>query len=141
MKQLTFFIGIFLLVALSCKKDNNFNTLSGNWQLVSYEDVQTGTIDYEPQNINRSIIIEFSDNGKKGTLSGHTVTNIVSGEYELKEKNKIEVLSFGGTKVGEPAWGSKFWDAMYNASSYERTSEKMSILFNFDTEKMTFNKE
>jgi len=140
MKQLTFF-GLYLLLSLSCSKDNNLSSLSGNWKLISYEDIQSGTIDYEPQNINRSIIVEFSDNGKTGTLSGHTVTNTVSGEYKLKEKNKIEVLSFGGTKVGEPEWGSKFWDAMHNASSYGRTSEKMYIYFNNDTEKMTFNKE
>ena len=140
MKRLTF-LGLYLFLSLSCSKDYNLNTLSGNWKLISYEVIQTGTIDNEPQNISRSIIIEFSDNGKIGSLSGHTVTNTVSGEYELKEKNMIEVLSFGGTKVGEPEWGSKFWDAMHNASSYDRTSEKMHIYFNSDTEKMTFNKE
>ena len=140
MKRLTF-LGLYLFLSLSCSKDYNLNTLSGNWKLISYEVIQTGTIDYEPQNISRSIIIEFSDNGKIGSLSGHTVTNTVSGEYELKEKNMIKVLRFGGTKVGEPEWGSKFWDAMHNASSYDRTSEKMHIYVNSDTEKMTFNKE
>ena len=140
MKRLSF-LGLYLFLSLSCSKDYNLNTLSGNWKLISYEVIQSGTIDYEPQNISRSIIIEFSDNGIIGTLSGHTVTNTVSGEYELKEKNIIEVLSFGGTKVGEPEWGSKFWDAMHNASSYDRTTEIMHIYFNRDTEKMTFNKE
>ena len=142
MKRLTFpGLYLFLFLSSSCSKDYNLNTLSGNWKLISYEVIQTGTIEYEPQNLMRSIIIEFSDKGTIGTLSGHTVTNTVSGDYVLKEKNIIEVLRFGGTKVGEPEWGSKFWDAIHNASSYDRTSEKMNIYFNRNTEIMTFNKK
>ena len=130
---------VFLLFNTSCKKDNN--TLTGNWKLISYEDFINDTIIYEPQNISSSIIIEFSDNGRKGKLKGQTVTNTVSGKYKLKENNKIEVLEFGGTKIGEPEWGKKFWDAMYNVTSYGVTEYNLYLLFNNDTEKMIFEKQ
>ena len=68
------------------------------------------------------------------------MTNSVSGEYELLQDNKMKTLSFGGTKIGEPNWGAKFWDAIHAASSYERQSDKLYIHFNADTEKMEFKK-
>ncbi|MBW8051869.1 MAG: META domain-containing protein [Cytophagales bacterium] len=130
---------IFLLFNTSCKKDNN--TLTGKWKLISYEDINNDTITYEPQNISRSIIIEFSDKGKKGKLNGHTVTNSVSGKYKLNDNNKIEVLEFGGTKVAEPEWGKKFWNAIYIVTSYQVTKYNLYLLFNNDTEKMIFEKQ
>lgn len=53
----------------------------------------------------------------------------------------MKTLSFGGTKVGEPHWGDKFWDAIHSASSYERQPAKMFIYFDSDTEKMEFKKQ
>ena len=74
-------------------------------------------------------------------MSGQTVTNSVGGEYELLNVNSMKTLSFGGTKIGEPNWGSKFWDAIHSANSYERHSNKLFIYFNADTEKMEFKKQ
>lgn len=133
---------IFLMTFFACKKDDTTTlTLNGKWKLVKYQNLTTGTSESEPTNISRSIIIEFSDNGSKGKMSGQTVSNSVSGEYELLKDNKMKTLSFGGTKVGEPDWGDKFWDAIHAATSYERQSDKLFIHFNADTEKMEFEKQ
>jgi hypothetical protein len=133
---------LLLLTLAACKKDNTTtDTLNGKWKLVKYHNLTTGTSESEPSSISRSIIIEFSDNRIKGNMNGHTVTNTVGGEYELLQDNKMKTLSFGGTKVGEPNWGDKFWDAIHAASSYRRQSDKLFIHFNAETEKMEFKKQ
>jgi hypothetical protein len=135
---------ILLLTLFACNKDDTATTkssLNGKWKMIKYYNLTTGTTESEPTNISRSIIIEFSDNGIKGNMDGHTVTNSVGGEYELLPGNKMKTLSFGGTKVAEPNWGNKFWDAIYAASSYVRQSDKLYIHFNADNEKMEFKKQ
>lgn len=138
----TNFILILAMTLFACNKDDTTKpTLNGKWKMVKYYNLTLGTSESEPTNISRSIIIEFSDNGSIGKMSGETVTNSVGGEYELLKVNSMKTLSFGGTKVGEPNWGSKFWDAIHSASSYERHSNKLFIYFNADTEKMEFKKQ
>lgn len=135
---------MLLLTLVACDKDNSpstTGTLSGKWKLVKYHNLMTGTHEAEPSNIYRSIIIEFFDNTIRGNMNGHTVTNTVGGEYELLQDNKMKTLSFGGTKMGEPNWGNKFWDAMHAASSYKRQNDRLYIHFNADTEKMEFMQE
>lgn len=133
------YILALLLMLVACSKENTTKgTLNGKWKLFKYHNLTAGATESEPSNISRSIIIEFSDNRIKGKMNGHTVTNSVSGEYELLQNNKMKTLSFGGTKIGEPNWGDKFWDAIHAASSYERQNEKLYIYFNADTEKMEF---
>ena len=136
------FILILTMTFLACDKDEiTTQTLNGKWKLVEYHNLTLRTSESEPTNISRSILIEFSDNGSNGKISAHTVTNSVGGEYELSKVNRIKTVRFGGTKVGEPNWGSKFWDAMYSVSSYERQRNKLFIYFNADTEKMEFSKQ
>lgn len=135
------FILILAMTLFACNKDDSITTLNGKWKLIKYHNLTVGISESEPTNISRSIIIDYSDNGSKGKMDGHTVTNSVSGDYELLKDNKMKTLSFGGTKVGEPNWGSKFWDAIHSASSYERQSNKLFIYFNADTEKMEFEKQ
>ena len=128
------------MASLSCNKEYT-TTLTGKWKLIQYYDLVAATSEAEPTNISRSIIIQFSDDGHSGTMNGHTVTNSVSGAYELLENGKMKTLSFGGTKVGEPGWGNKFWDAIHTANAYERQKNKLSIFFNASSEKMEFIKE
>jgi hypothetical protein len=134
------FILTFIVTLFVCGKDNN-TTLTGKWRLIKYYNLITSTSEAEPANIPRSIIIEFSDNGRMGKMNGHTVTNSVSGAYELLKNNKMKTISFGGTKVAELGWGSKFWNAIHSASSYERHGNTLFIFFNGDNEKMEFTKE
>ncbi len=134
------FILIIVMTSFVCRKENNA-TLTGNWRLIKYYNLITTTSEAEPATIPRSIIIEFSDNGHMGKMNGHTVTNSVGGEYELLKNNKMKTLSFGGTKIGEPAWGNKFWDAIHSAGSYELNDSKLFIFFNAGSEKMEFKKE
>ena len=137
----TSYILVFTMTLLACSKDDHTVTLNGKWKLIKYHYLTVGTSESEPTNISRSIIIDFSDNGGKGKMKGNTVTNSVSGDYELFNDNQMKTLSFGGTKVGEPDWGSRFWDAIHTARSFEREGNKMFIYFNSGTGKMEFKKQ
>jgi hypothetical protein len=131
---------LFLMTLFFCDKGSN-GTLTGKWKLVKYHNLTTGSTESEPADIGRSIIIEFSDNGHMGKMNGHTVTNSVGGAYELLKNNNMKTVSFGGTKVAELGWGSKFWNAINAASAYERQGNKLFIFYNADHEKMEFTKE
>ena len=138
------YIFILLLSLTACHKDPitpTTDTLNGKWKLVKYHNLTNGASESEPSDISRSIIMELSDNSSKGNMNGQTVTNIVGGEYELFKDNKMKTISFGGTKVAEPNWGYKFWNAIQAASSYEKQSDKLYIHFNADSEKMEFKKQ
>lgn len=144
MKQKLFYTLIVVVGIMSCRRDNISgpdNTLNGEWKLVKYKSSSSGASEIEPVDIARSIIIRFSDNTIKGAMNGQTVTNAVSGEYELGGQGKMKTLSFGGTKVGEPNWGERFWDAIHAASSYQRKHDKLYIYFNADAEIMEFVKQ
>jgi hypothetical protein len=135
---------ILLFTLAACNKESattSTKTLSGKWKLVKYHNLTNGTIISEPSAISRSIVMEFFDNEINGTMNGHTVSNSVDGVYELSEGNKMKTVSFGGTKVGEPNWGNKFWNAIHTASSFERQEDKLFIYFNVDNEKMEFEKQ
>jgi len=138
------YIFILLLSLTACHKDPTTptaDTLNGKWKLVKYHNLTNGVSESEPTDISRSIIIGFSDNGVNGNMDGHTVTNSVGGEYQLLKDNKMKTVSFGGTKVAEPNWGYKFWNAIHAASSYEKHNDKLYINFNADSEKMEFEKQ
>ena len=144
MKNKLNYILILLLTLAACNKDNTttpIESLNGKWKMIKYHNLTNGTIESEPSNISRSIIIEFSDDGINGNMNGQTVTNLVSGKYELLQDNKMKTLSFGGTKIGEPNWGNKFWEAIHTASSFENQNDKLYIHFNVDSEKMEFKKQ
>lgn len=96
------FIMIIAMILSHCHKEKNA-ALTGTWKLIRYHKLTTSTSETEPATISRSIIMQFSDNGHLGKMAGHTVTNTVSGAYELLDNHKMKTLSFGGTKVGEPA--------------------------------------
>jgi hypothetical protein len=133
---------LFLILTLfACSKEDTTATLTGKWKLVKYHNLKLGTSEPEPDDIGRSIIINFSDDGSVGKMDGQTVSNSVRGDYELFEANKMKTVSFGGTKVGEPNWGSSFWVAINVASSYERQNNKLFIYYNAETQKMEFEKQ
>lgn len=117
-------------------------TLTGTWKLIAYKNLITGEIETEPEDIWKSIIIEFIDDGKRGKLQGHTINNSVRGDYEISSGNKIKVLRFGGSKAGEGwSWGYKFWDAVRQSSSYQIKGNSLFLYFNSDKELMEFVKQ
>ncbi len=115
--------------------------MNGTWELEAYHDSATGTVERNSSKQYRTIELTFTDDGKKGSIQGHTLSNSVEGEYKLTGKNGIKVLQCGGTKTGEPnKWGYKFWDVIHQVNTYERTANRLIIYYNKSKGKMTFIK-
>jgi hypothetical protein len=136
----TTYLLLILMTLFACKQkdDSEGETLNGNWKLIKYHNLTAGTSETEPSDISQSVVISFSDKDNIGKITGHTVENIVYGDYEILKGNKMRTISFGGTKMMEPNWGSSFWHAMNTATSYKRDSTRLFIYFNSDNEKMEF---
>lgn len=133
------FLSLFLLLAGLPWQIQNAQTLTGNWSLVCYADLKTKKQQcISPKDESQTISLEFRDNGREGTLSGHTSSNLVSGKYILSKGNKIKVTNFGGTKVGELDWGDDFWSAIYRSSTYTFHRDTLIILYDNNRKAMKF---
>ena len=116
--------------------------LTGYWKLVCFSDLVTGQQDCNPGNdsIHYAVGLEFTDDGKIGTMKGKTTVNHVQGEYKIFESGKLKVESFWGTKICEHGWGSNFWDTIDQSSSFKYSANKdtLLILYDNDTKVMKF---
>ena len=115
-------------------------TLSGTWKLEAYQNLFTGIPENKPADADKDVIFTFKDNEKTGTIAGNTFVNTVEGNYELLEYCRIRVKSFGGTKVGEPAWSGRAWLVSGTEYHYERKENRLTIHRNQGMEAMIFKK-
>ena len=115
-------------------------TLTGIWRLESYENQTTGVTEKDPDPDGKGVVYTFTDNEKEGSIEGHTVMNTVSGGYSLDNTCNFKVLSFGGSKVGEPAWSNKAWLPSDKPGYYQRHDNKLVIYFNGSEERLVFKK-
>ena len=137
--KLTFLLLIILTIGLTTKL--TAQVLNGNWTLICYSDLISGKQDCKsPTDNTVPISLEFRDNGKVGTMSGHTIVNKVTGDYTIWGNNKIKVERFGGTKIAEHGWGSGFWVTISQSSSFKYNIDTLVILYDFDTKAMKFLK-
>ena len=116
-------------------------TLEGTWRLMGYRDISSGNLEADPEPDGKGVVFTFKDNEKMGTLQGRTYMNTVSGTYELMEYCRIKMQSFGGTKVGEPAWSNRAWLASDTIFYYERIENNLTIYRNAGKEGMIFKKQ
>ena len=108
---------------------------------MGYRDISSGNLEADPEPDGKGVVFTFKDNEKMGTLQGHTYMNTVSGTYELMEYCRIKMQSFGGTKVGEPAWSNRAWLASDTIFYYERIENNLTIYRNAGKEGMIFKKQ
>jgi heat shock protein HslJ len=134
---------VFLLLWFftSCTREESISSLTGTWRLTAYRYTETATLEMEPPGLNRSVEIHFTDNGSLGNFSGHTVTNQVFGKYSLQPGYRIAISELGGTMVGEPEWGNKFWENFRQAGFYEVSADKLIIYYKQDEGRMIFERK
>ena len=140
MKNKLIFI-LVIILTLGLTEKLTAQTLTGNWTLICYSHSINGKQECRSQTDPRGTIsLEFKDNGKTGTMVGHTITNKVSGDYTIWDNYKIKVERFGGTKVGEDYWGNGFWKTISQSSSFKYSADTLVILYDNDTKAMKFLK-
>lgn len=134
---------LLIPLTLSFSFDETVQTLTGDWSLICFSDLITGQQDCKPNDDPSQIVeLKFMDDGKKGTMTGYSHPNRVSGSYTISGDKKIKVDSFGGTKIAEHGWVSNFKETIYLSSSftYNATGDTLSILYDNDTKAMKFVK-
>jgi hypothetical protein len=115
-------------------------TLTGVWVLEGYQHLSTGVPDNITPDADKNVVFNFRDDEMKGTIEGNTFVNTIQGTYELQGDCRIKVITFGGTKVGEPEWSAKAWLASETIYPYEKTGNTLKIYINQGTEVMIFKK-
>lgn len=147
MKKVIFFIGIAIFT-ISCEKDlvtkdidndPSIKEISGTWIVVSYEDFEKNSVtkktDVDSWN-GLDVILTFTTD----SLYGTNTTNSVSGIYTLSERT-IHVISYGGTKVGQPEWGNMFSDCIHILESYRINNNQLRFYYNSGKNSVTFNRQ
>ena len=86
--------------------------VQGSWKVLGYVNPGESKLRPLPEDQERGIVIHCKDDGTNGRFVGHTKVNQITGQYTLSPKKGIIVSNFGGTKMGEPKWGNRFWLAM-----------------------------
>lgn len=115
-------------------------SLQGTWRLQAYQNTTTGTLDPDPDPKGRGVVFTFTEEGKSGKIAGHTVANTVFGNYQKGDTCRLETVTFGGTKVGEPSpWSAKVWTAMHDAEGFGQVDNHLYVYFNRKSERMIFN--
>jgi hypothetical protein len=144
MKRLLVVIFGIFIVTVSCDKDRineNFRddpsilNINGKWKVVSYEDFEKGSVtvknDVDSWN-GMDVILTFADS----TFYGQNTANIVSGKYTLAGRY-INIIIYGGTKIGQPAWGNMFSDIVYRLRTFEINEHQLRFYYNDSANSVT----
>jgi hypothetical protein len=155
------FLFIIILAATfgSCTKesiryfqdDTTLSTPYGTWKLISRENYATNQVFYKEQSdvqgycnnpASCDIILTFSRVNSADIITGHTITNTVTGDFTFNPGlRQLNILSFGGTKVGEPRWSYNIWDNIYDVGKYKVNNEYLRLYLNSKQESLTFKRE
>jgi hypothetical protein len=110
--------------------------LSGKWELVKYVDIVNSSIEERPNDIAKSVEINFISSD---SIAARSLANDINGNY-LLHSNCIQFYNLITTLVFEPSWGSNFIDALYNTDLIKIKEDKLCIYYNQSSKVMLFNK-
>ncbi|MCF0065445.1 META domain-containing protein [Dyadobacter chenwenxiniae] len=116
-------------------------SLSGTWRLAGYQNNISGIMDNDPDTEGRGVVFTFTDSGKEGKITGHTVANEIEGAYTISSACELTIETFGGTKVGEPGWSGKAWLVSGATGSYKRNGNQLILGFQNGAYRMIFKKQ
>ncbi|WP_442267194.1 hypothetical protein ACSIGC_05740 [Tenacibaculum sp. ZS6-P6] len=113
--SITFFTLLISLTSCSKDEENNIelHNIDGNWKVAYYMENGNKITKNEkptwPDFNNGEITLKLTKINEEGKrfVSGHTVTNLFNGEYEVT-KNKNISFSVISTLISEPEWTQLF---------------------------------
>ena len=148
MRKILLVIVSILAITLSCDKeevnkdfqdDESIPNINGKWKVISYEDFEKASItvknDVDSWN-GMDVILTFATD----SLYGYCTTNSMTGRYSLSGRN-IHIISYGGTKVGQPEWGNMFLKAIYDVESFEVNKYQLRFYYDDSEKSVTFSRE
>jgi hypothetical protein len=154
MKFRTLLFFLCFIAQLSCSDDgldpNDFvddasiQTLNGTWKVESFEDYETGQVEYQTQanSSGYDIVITFDDTKDPKVFGGQVTTNGVAGEFEYIGERGLDVLSYASTFINQPEWGDKFGAAFGDDDiSFRINSQRLRILYDGRKKGVTLSKQ
>ena len=144
MKRKTFLfsvIALFLLIGgMGCEKEKEeygSTELYGTWKLAGFGNTADHTLrEAEPKECEKCYTITFLSDG---TITGHTSTNEIGGEYQIKGES-LHFLKIGGTKINELFDGRNYVEALYKVHRFEIASKQLKLYYS-DTDYLLFKKK
>jgi hypothetical protein len=147
MKRLfSVFLCIYIFT-VSCDKERineNFQddpsipNINGKWKVVSYENFEKSTItvktDVDSWN-GLDVILTFADD----SIWGYCTTNSLTGKYSLSGRN-IHIITYGGTKIAQPAWGDMFSKIIYDLESFEVNEHQLRFFYDDSQKSVTLSR-
>lgn len=125
-------------IVLDTNSVNNieYNSLIGSWKLIIYADLIECSFITKPDEINKSVEINFLDSLN---VTGNSLANDISGKYKLIS-DSIKFVDLKTTLVLEPDWGADFITALYNTDLVTIKNDTLLIYY-FQSQKiMIFSK-
>ena len=148
MKKLFTVIISVLIFNISCEKekadqnfrdDSSISNINGKWKVVSYEDFEKGskTIKTDVDSWNgMDVIMTFSND----SLWGYCTTNLMTGKYSLAGRY-LHIISYGGTKIGQPAWGNMWSGIIYDVQSFAVNEHQLRLYYDDSQKSVTLSHE
>lgn len=146
MKKL-FLLIVVVIISISCEKEainRNFgdnvsaSNIDGTWRVISYEDYEKNTLTLKKDVDSwdgMDVILTFSVD----SMYGRNTTNTVSGKYEISDRN-IQIINYGGTKVGQPEWGNMFSGIIHTLESFKVNECQLRFYYNNGKKSVTLEK-
>ena len=133
-------IALFLLTGgTGCEKEKEEQApaeLYGTWKLAGFGNTADNTFrEAEPKDCEKCYTMTFL---KDGTITGHTSTNEIGGEYRIKGGN-LDFLRLGGTEINELFDGQDYVEALYKVNRFEIISKQLELYYG-DTDYLLFKR-
>ena len=133
-------IALFLLIGVTgCEKEKEEEApaeLYGTWKLTGFGNTADNTFrEAEPKDCEKCYTMTFL---KDGTITGHTSTNEIGGEYRIKGGN-LDFLRLGGTEINELFDGQDYVEALYKVNRFEINSKQLNLYYG-DTDYLLFKR-
>ena len=145
------FIGAVLCIFIfnaSCDKDkinesfqddSSIKNIDGKWKVISYENYEKASItvktDVDSWN-GMDVILAFATD----SLYGYCTSNTIFGKYNLAGRY-FSIISYGGTKIGQPEWGNLFSDAIYQLRSFKINKNQLRFYYDNEEKSITLSRD
>jgi hypothetical protein len=103
--------------------------INGMWELKTIGiSGELTNIGLPPENASFSnISIEIPD-ATQGTIEGHTFHNTIWIGFEIEEHQRINIKSYGGTRIAEDEWGMAFSDRIRDVVKFNILNNELKFM-------------
>ncbi|MDR2690726.1 MAG: META domain-containing protein [Dysgonamonadaceae bacterium] len=118
------------------------NPINGTWEvkMISISGILTNIGSPPKNNVYSDILIKIP-NAMQGTMGGHTFYNEISIGFEIAEHQRINIKSYGGTRIAEDEWGRAFSDHIRDVVKFDISNNELKFMDSQDNPVIVFIKK